>query len=365
MQQGAVGSLAIVGGDDARLVAVNFDAPLVASWSLSGNGLIDHLVAPSFFLTATATSFSRDGLRLLVGDSGRSLVWDPTTDKEIRHLAGVEAFGWLSNKAIVGNLRGSPTQLVRYDLNDTGLDNRLTLSLDEPPRGGAGAADGSRIYVMQGDNDVWTVDVATFKRLEPTFHCDDTGIAGVSANDDGSLVAIRCPNGLVIHDGRSGRELGRIPQYTANSAFVAGGRLVAATPAGKLAVFDTKTFKAVTALAGSRGGAYRLFSSADGRLLLMEADRTVSLYDLDSGRRLGDILEIDKQDIGDATIRPDGLAMAVGGGARGIAIWDLDPAHWATAACRLAGRNLTTEEWKTYLGSLGSYRVTCPEYPAG
>ena len=127
---------------------------------------------------------------------------------------------------------------------------------------------------------------------------------------------------------------------------------------GKLAVFDAKTLRVITALAGSQGGADRLFPSADGRLLLMEADRTVSLYDLDSGRRLGEVVEIAPPDAGDATMRPDGLAMAVGGGERGIAIWDLDPTHWATATCRLAGRNLTAEEWKTYLGGLGPRQAT-------
>ena len=368
MQQGAVGSLAIVGGDDARLVAVNFSAPLVATWSLTGGGPITHVVARGHVLTATATSFSPDGRRLLVETANLSSVWDPSTDTELGpSLGGVQAFGWLSNRTIVGLSRSAPTDFVRYDVNGARLDNKMTLVLDVPPTGGAGTADGSRLYVKQGDNAVWTVDVATFKKIEPTFHCDldSPYVGGVSANADGSLVAISCPNVLVVHDGRSGRELGRIPQYSENSAFVGGDRLVAATQAGKLALFDTKTFKPLTTLAGSQGGAGRLFSSVDGRLLLMEADRTVSLYDLASGRRLGDVLEIARQDVGDATIRPDGLAMAVGGGERGIAIWDLDPAHWATAACGVAGRNLTAEEWKTYLGSLGSYRATCPEYPAG
>lgn len=38
--------------------------------------------------------------------------------------------------------------------------------------------------------------------------------------------------------------------------------------------------------------------------------------------------------------------------------WDLDPAHHAEAAYRLAGRELTAEEWSTYLGDLAQ-RPTC------
>jgi hypothetical protein len=51
----------------------------------------------------------------------------------------------------------------------------------------------------------------------------------------------------------------------------------------------------------------------------------------------------------------------VGGGTPdGIAIWDLDSSHWVDAACRLAGRNLTQDEWDTYLSALESYHRTCP-----
>ena len=46
-------------------------------------------------------------------------------------------------------------------------------------------------------------------------------------------------------------------------------------------------------------------------------------------------------------------------------LWDLQPEHWVTAACAIAGRNLTKQEWDTYVGDLGAYEATCPEYPAG
>ena len=46
-----------------------------------------------------------------------------------------------------------------------------------------------------------------------------------------------------------------------------------------------------------------------------------------------------------------------------VQIWDLDPSRWETAACEVAGRNLTREEWETHIGDLASYRATCPELP--
>jgi hypothetical protein len=44
-------------------------------------------------------------------------------------------------------------------------------------------------------------------------------------------------------------------------------------------------------------------------------------------------------------------------------ILDLDPDHWQTMACHLAGRNLTHAEWDQYLPGR-PYQTTCPQWPA-
>jgi WD40 repeat protein len=45
-------------------------------------------------------------------------------------------------------------------------------------------------------------------------------------------------------------------------------------------------------------------------------------------------------------------------------VWDVDPTHWQTIACTIAGRNLSHAEWHTYLPNR-RYRRTCPQWPAG
>ena len=40
-------------------------------------------------------------------------------------------------------------------------------------------------------------------------------------------------------------------------------------------------------------------------------------------------------------------------------LWDLDPARWREAACAIAGRELTPEEWERYLPSRDPHRL-CP-----
>jgi hypothetical protein len=47
----------------------------------------------------------------------------------------------------------------------------------------------------------------------------------------------------------------------------------------------------------------------------------------------------------------------------GAAVWDLAPDHVRNAACALAGRNLTQQEWDRYLPWAGHRHKTCPKYP--
>lgn len=46
----------------------------------------------------------------------------------------------------------------------------------------------------------------------------------------------------------------------------------------------------------------------------------------------------------------------------GLTRWNLDAATWIDAACAVAGRNLTLQEWEQNMGD-AEYRATCPERP--
>ncbi len=74
--------------------------------------------------------------------------------------------------------------------------------------------------------------------------------------------------------------------------------------------------------------------STDGKLLVaVSQDRTVSIYDVASRVRLGDPIPIELFTPSTASVRPDGTAVAIGDG-NGIAIWDVNPEHLQTAACK-------------------------------
>ncbi len=105
--------------------------------------------------------------------------------------------------------------------------------------------------------------------------------------------------------------------------------------------------------------------SADGRILsTYSLDNTVTLYDLVGGVQLGDPIPVWGEWnypmglVYSGVLRADGAELAVNVPA-GIAVWDLRPSSHADAACAMAGRDLTRDEWLSYLGDLGPYRSTC------
>jgi DNA-binding SARP family transcriptional activator/class 3 adenylate cyclase/WD40 repeat protein/energy-coupling factor transporter ATP-binding protein EcfA2 len=92
----------------------------------------------------------------------------------------------------------------------------------------------------------------------------------------------------------------------------------------------------------------------------------VHLYDVDSARQIGRTLRLALPENAPylaATLRPDGGQLAVAT-EHGVQLWDLDPGAWRDAACRLAGRNLSRDEWDRYMPPDEPYRATCPQWPA-
>jgi len=101
------------------------------------------------------------------------------------------------------------------------------------------------------------------------------------------------------------------------------------------------------ALAVSPDGAQ--FATVDGLGALR-------LWDLGSGREIGPPLQVTGE-----TIRlfyvDDGTRLVSSSDGH-LTVWNLNPESWRKTACELAGRDMTRDEWDTYLPD-EPYRATC------
>ena len=141
--------------------------------------------------------------------------------------------------------------------------------------------------------------------------------------------------------------------------------------------YETDPLARVGTVPGAAGGLEQPSLSRDARtLLVMTDDGTALLYDTATGIRIGEPFRTDDRPVApgvfadpeatielalpipDGVIRPDGLEMALSM-PEGVMVWDIDPEHQFEFACRIAGRDLTENEWRTYLAALGEPQSTC------
>ena len=358
----------------------------MSRWRLDGSGLVSRRVGGTKgFVPGT---YSPDG-RLLVGyaDQGSydidgsedPAVFDVVTGKQVSALDGLTGADWRNDHELIGVSRSGPDTFTieTYDLasarlqpSDIVIPERDWLTLF-----------GSRHWwwlQMDAGNDsaghdtsiLWAIDKDTLKRdttiplIESAFRGDPAG------SDDGDRAALVTSTGVAVVDGHTGKSIGTIEgtpfrggTFLRSVAITSSRRLIVSSLQGDLTVYDLDTLKPLRTLSGTRGG-NGVKADADGGLAMATgADRSITLYDIDSGEQIGDRIIIPGTEPRASALRPDGLEMMFGGGVdHDILAWDLDPQHWIAAACTLAGRNLTREEWNTYLGQLSEYRSTCPAF---
>jgi WD40 repeat protein len=369
-QLGSVGSLSIT-ADGRDLVAFGDGVGAISRWRLDGGGAITELVAPGHVNYGWNPSGGGE-MPVVRRPPGASsfeeltdyALWDPLADRELDALdvgtTGPGA-GWVSDDLLAFV---SDTNVKYYDVSTRRLFDAPSVSSQAKYPIGYAAAQ-STYYTGEDLRSLVAVDTVTGEVIGPTIHLDGEP-AWTSATRGGDRVVVTAVGGpdgdlTTVHDGETGEQIGPSLPGAQVSNVTLDGELFVAT-GGDIARYDLATMERVADLPGARGFVNTLQLSDDGAILLATSlDQTASVYDVASGIRLGDPIRSDAPWIYGAGLRPDGGAVGVTV-TNGVAVWDLDPARMLAAACRLAGRNLTGSEWRTYLAALGDYRPTCPAF---
>lgn len=363
-QNGSTSALAVVG--TTSLVAFSQNAGVLASWRIDGGGPLQRLVAPDLAFLSYAPHGS-----ILVAqergqpvDTGYQLI-DATTGARLRSLDEFE-FAASSEQVLYGL---TPSGEIRVEAANPRSSHEFGTGRGDEPETLVTSVDGALIAVGYGDGTTDLFDVENERLIQsfggPGSEGGPPFVFQAAIDAERSRLYVSGA-GVWVYDLLSGTLLAHRDESSIFNVGAAAGNVVVAHVDGRLELVDRDTLVTTQSLTGARGLVEQLrFSRNGGHLLAAGNDGSVALYDIaESGRLLGDVVQFGGDTGVQIDMRLDGeqAAMAQRDG-RGTILWDLEPEKWAAAACALAGRNLTREEWTTYLAPLGEFRATCPDLP--
>jgi hypothetical protein len=181
---------------------------------------------------------------------------------------------------------------------------------------------------------------------------------------DGRNVAVGddVTNRVTMFDTHTGQErwsasFAAIEQY----AFSPDGRTLAVDAAnnanGAQVVF-------IDVASGTRGRALQLGNVGGvayvqgGRAFITTVGPIAQLWDTATLEPIGTPLTMPSNDLWHVVPSGDGNEALLGSLQGNAFVWHLDPAQWEAAACRVASRTLSQNEWAKYLGNL-AYHPPC------
>ena len=367
-QQGSVGMMeASIDGDE--LVVFGDDSPIISAWRFDGSGPVQRLVA-SGHVVYDGYDVSGESMLVARRDPTRAnwneftdfLVWDPEADTARGPmLPPMLGAGWFGHDMVTGF--GLEEERPLFLSAITG-DEVEALQAERESENLFTSAGGELGYMTFNGGEVWTVDPVTRQRVDPTIEINGDPFSASATRHGDRVVVSTWHEGdavMAVFDGRTGKKLVETRDGSLIAAVSLDGTLVGAF-GGDITEYDLETLEPIGSFPGARGFVNTLQFSSDGRVLLAGAnDQTVSVYDVATRTRIGDVIPTFSPFIGPGHLRPDGKEIAVNQ-REGVVLWDIDPAHLAEAACLVAGRNLTESEWNTYMADFREYRATCPQH---
>jgi WD40 repeat protein/DNA-binding SARP family transcriptional activator len=309
-EQSATATVAV--SPDSALFATTPAPGRVTLWRAATPAVVGELQGPSGRIVSLA--WSPDGRFLAAtGSAPETVVWNVATRKIAKLLGPAGAMG---------------SQAVAFS-----PDSRLVAT--------AGIDGMLRVYGLQTRRLVGQEQVrGSLQDLEFSPSGDTIATAGLSGdiaiwNVRNRRLRRTIPHGVAVFALR----------FSPNGAEVATGDLP-----GNVDFWDPTTGRRVgRTLSGQSGPVFSVsFDPGGTHLMTTSGDGKLRIWDVASGKLVGAPLP-GAQSGGWGAFFPSGQrAIALFGSGGGI-VWNLDPAVWKKHACRVANRNLTRAEWRSFL----------------
>jgi WD40 repeat protein len=373
-------------GRTAVTVAHDHDATIIV-WDLTGKRRLSRSTSsgrgPTFVdLSADgktlAIATEQGGVRLLDGSSLRARGTIPTAAYPFWVVFSPDGSRLAVGLQAPKDITGGTATVALYEVK-----TRRLLARHAVPYAGALGFDpsGNTLAVAGDDGRVSFLDghslAATGKPIvqpKRPLKKGEYGQTDLDWSPDGRLLAITyyLRGRISVWDTTTGTLVVNLPQKPGaiQTAFTPDGSLlVTGGNTGIPSFWDTRTWKLVTRPTQGHGSALVGLSVDPGGETLATVgndDGDVLLWDLASRRQIGTALPGDAPNAQQANGRSlfyssDGrrlLAFAFSSPAR-ITVWNVDPESWKRRACSIAGRNLSRDEWRDFVGD-SPYHATCP-----
>ena len=230
--------------------------------------------------------------------------------------------------------------------------------------------DGDRIHVHDRFGNLETLDRAT---LQPTYDAVDVGdvVALVAHPTDGTVLGVRSDGSIIRVDPGSGHVLATesvglaydVGEYIGGAVSPDGTWLAAPHPRGGARLLDTDTFEWVGEESPIEVGENVSYSPDGSQFASVVAD-WIRIWDGRTGAYRAGVPLPGTTSGATVSFLPDGTGLLVS--TLDGRTWTVDTrlTTWVERACRIAGRNLTENEWAQFFPDR-PYQVTCRQWPAG
>ena len=376
---GSVTDLTFI-GDGSYLLSSGHDGT-VRYWTTSDAGSLSTTIRDKGWWIAPGAAFLSPTEVISMNWQGLVLIQDPVTgkiEKQFQAGEGVWSSGVYDNTLAFNAGRSGEDAIRLWNLGSPKATPEVlwstkdgTWSLAVSPTGNFLAASENR----DGPIRLW--DLRTGEPAGSLMGHSGPSLS-LAFTPDGKLLASASKDGTArIWDVSSGAEAGDPLKLGGDTsvplavAFSPDGRTLAVGwSVGTTQIVDVATGRAIGApLHGSESGVLALAFNPDGRTLAAGMNNgTTTLWDVASRKQLGAPIGSGSFVLSVA-FSPDGKMLAVGaqGGVLKIwnsILWSRETAPLMSNLCAKVGRNLTTDEWRTYLPDQ-PYEKTCPQFPAG